>query len=61
MADAGFFGQPIERPLMLFQQLVDADSNHCNARPPVYTGFYHSGYLFVHRIYCILDIYASLL
>jgi hypothetical protein len=28
MTDAGLFGQPIEGSFMLFQQLVDSDSNH---------------------------------
>jgi hypothetical protein len=28
MTDAGFFGQPIEGTLMLFQQFVDSNSNH---------------------------------
>ncbi len=35
MTNAGFFGQPIEGPLILFQQFVDSDSDHCSARPPV--------------------------
>src|SRR5437667_4692983 len=28
MTNAGFFGQPIERPLVLFQQLIDSDFDH---------------------------------
>lgn len=30
MTYAGFFSQPIEGPLMLFQQLVNSYSNHAN-------------------------------
>ena len=40
MTDAGFFGQPIEGSLMLLQQLVNSDSNHGNARPPVMYGLF---------------------
>jgi hypothetical protein len=36
MTYAGLFSQPIKGALVLFQQLVDSDSDHCNARPPEY-------------------------
>ena len=34
MAYSGFLGQPIEGSLLLFQQLVNSDSNHDNRQPP---------------------------
>ena len=34
MTDAGLFGQPVERPLLLFQQLIDSDFDHYNIRSP---------------------------
>jgi len=34
MTYAGFFGQPIKGALMLFEQLVNSDSDHCNPNPP---------------------------
>ncbi len=34
MAYSGFLGQPIEGSSMLFQQLVNSDSNHGNRQPP---------------------------
>src|SRR6266478_2810662 len=34
MTYAGLFGQPIKGALMLFQQLVNSDSDHCNPQPP---------------------------
>ena len=34
MAYSGFLGQPIEGPFILFQQLVNSDSNHGNRQPP---------------------------
>ena len=33
MTYSGFFGQPIEGPLMLLQQLVYSNSNHSDPRP----------------------------
>ena len=36
MTYAGLFSQPIKGALVLFQQLVDSDSDHCNAKPPEY-------------------------
>ncbi len=61
MTDAGFFGQPIKGPLVLLQQLVDANSNHGNVALPGIRAIYHADEYVPDRIYCILDIYASLL
>ena len=49
MTDAGFFGQPIERPLVLFQQLIDSDFDHYDIRSP-------SAWLGLLGLACVLFI-----
>ena len=34
VTNACLFGQPVERPLLLFQQLIDSDFDHYNIRSP---------------------------
>jgi hypothetical protein len=34
MTNTGFFGQPIERSLLIFQQLIDPDLDHSQTGLP---------------------------
>ena len=56
MTNARRFGQPIERPPVLFNQPIDANLNH--RAPFAYVFTIHENYC-LSKLYCMFDIYTT--